>query len=250
MNLHDFRSSLQACRDLAEVLEVSLTNVSILQSMNVGPDIRTAAIAGSVLLSVARFEEFIKSRADHYLKSFSKASPPITRSSLDKKLQTQILVKNLTAAGRSKNHGVERTEDEILQELHNIAGKISSDTIWGDHAIETKSNPGPETVRDILSLLGISGAWTYIDTEFSSLWDTEKALEPSLKSIVHPKDELETILLWRNQCAHTGQSPTIGPAEIRNMILFLECLSSAIDKILSTHHSNRVSGLGSVPAPW
>lgn len=210
----------------------------------------TAAIAGSILLGVARFEEFIKSSADHYLSAFKHAVPPIQRSALNKKLQTQILTKNLMAATKSKSHGVTRTDDEILQDLSTIANKISSDAIWGDHAIDTKSNPGPETVKDILSLLGIPGPWDLIETEFLNIWASEQTLDPSLQNIPHPKSYLETVLLWRNQCAHTGQSPPIGPAEIWNMINFLECLSTAIDRVLKTHHFDSVNELGSVPAPW
>jgi hypothetical protein len=250
MNLSDFKKSLQTGRELAQLLELATSNLAQLRPLGIGPDIITATVSSSILVCIARFEEFLKTRAQHFLDSFDKASPPVTRSQLSPELQLQIVRKNVAAALRETVHGVKRPAADIIFDVSSVATLVSADTIWGDHAIDTHSNPSPETVTEILKVLGISNCWDAIGTRFAILWGAAIARDPTYKSIEKPKDELASLLLWRNQCAHSGSTPPIGPNEIWNMIEFLDCLASALDALLQDTYIQRVSSLGSVPASW
>jgi hypothetical protein len=98
--------------------------------------------------------------------------------------------------------------------------------------------------------LGIPSAWNQIELEFAPLWTAHLTIEPSHKAIPSANKELDSIMSWRNICAHTSQAPAIGARQIWETISFLEALSGAIDTVLKNAVSARISALNSTPADW
>ncbi|MGO4860025.1 HEPN domain-containing protein [Arthrobacter sp. 2MCAF14] len=250
MELAAFHGSLQAAKELGAVVQIGSMDVKKLKSFGLGVDILSAATSGAIVLCVARFEEFLKGAAERTLQMYARAQPPIARSQLDIELQVMIMRRNIAAAVQKTVHGVERRLVDIQHDVQDVARRITNDVIWGDHAIDTQSNPSPKTVADIFTLLGIPGCWNKIEQEFAPLWAAHLLLDPNHKSIPSANKELDSILSWRNICAHTSQAPPIGAREISETIAFLEALSLAIDSLLKNAVSDRISALNSTPAAW
>lgn len=250
MELGSFHSSLQAAKELGSIVAVAAVDIGKINSLGISVQILQAATSGAIVLCVARFEEFIKGAAERSLEMYSKASPPILRSQLDSDLQIKIIRKNVSAAVQGTIHGAARTPIEIRQSIHDVAQRITGDAIWGDHAIETHSNPNAETVAEIFKLLGVTPPWIKIQQAFDPLWAAHRQSEPGHKSVPSACKELDSILRWRNICAHSSQSPMIGPTEVFETIAFFESLSSAIDSVLQQEITARIQGLNSTPAAW
>lgn len=250
MDLAAFHRSLQAAKELGAVVEIASMDIRKLKSFGLSVDILSAATSGAIVLCVARFEEYLKGAAERALQMYSRATPPVQRSQLDIELQVMIMRRNISAAVQKTLHGNERRLSDIKRDVQDVARRITNDVIWGDHAIDTQSNPGSKTVSDILGLLGVKQCWQKLEQEFATLWAAHLVLEPNHKSVPSPSSELDSILSWRNICAHTSQAPPIGYREISETIAFLEALSTSIDNLLEKTVGAHISDLKSVPAPW
>ena len=115
---------------------------------------------------------------------YASATPAVVRSPAVRRSDSSTIVRtNLMAASREKVHGTRRTTPERLRGLTQVAQRVVADEVWGADAIDTASNPGPETVREILSLLGVGSPWKVIETQFASRWLKRQAVTPGLKSV-------------------------------------------------------------------
>lgn len=250
MELGAFHASLRAARELGLLVDLGARDIRDLTKIGLSVDVLAAAKSGAIVLSVARFEEFLRSVAERTLQMYSRAQPPVVRSQLDIELQLTIMRRNIAAATRAAVHGVDRDSDEIRRDVHDVAQRIAQDQIWGDHAIDTHSNPNSKTVKEVFSLLGIPGAWAKIEAAFAPLWTAHQQVESGHKAIPSAAKELESILLWRNQCAHTSQTPLVGAHEIAETIAYFEALSTAMEDVLRTAVVSRIASLQSTPAAW
>jgi len=246
----DYVDSLDELKPLLDLITKGSLNRQSLVKAGFDPDLLSPAIAGSVVLLVSRFERFLKDIANGALSHFGKAAPAISRSQLPHGLQVQIISKNIGAAVQRTRYGQTRTAVDRISSVDRIANRIVADDIWGDDAIDTYSNPNSETVRSILSLLGVAKPWEAVETEFATVWTAQRGLDNSLKSIPSASAELESVLVWRNTAAHTGRGLLIGPHEVKETLAFLECLGLAIDEALKNSVEAQIVGLKAKPGAW
>lgn len=250
MDLAEFHTSLQAPQALGNTLSIASTDPRDLMKLGIGPEIIEAARAGAVVLSIARFENYIKDIAGHFLDAYSRATPAITLSQLDVDLQLKLIKRNFSAASREKEYGAPIDKAVVIQSIQGHITRVVNDEVWAGEAIDTRSNPNAETVQEIFGLLGIPRAWESINQEFLPRWAQHQLNYPLHKSIPSPKNELTNIIGWRNICAHTGQSLQIGAREVEETLAYLTILSAALDKVLEDASNSSIRTLGSTPAPW
>lgn len=250
MPLLTLQTSLHAVGALGDLVHAATMDATGLKKLGIGPDIIAVGTSGAIVLCVARFEQFLKDIAEKSLSRYELANPAIKRSQLDVDLQLTILFHNIQAARRQRDHGVRRSDEDIRQSMEDVAARVEREAIWGDHAIDTQSNPGPETITQILKLLGVAEVWPTLEGEFTPRWQAAISVRPELKSIPRANDELRSVMGWRHIFAHTGGTLPIGSREIRETIAFIEVLAATIEAVLQRAADERIVSLGSVPAPW
>lgn len=250
MDLNDFIDSLRPVRELGTVAQIAAQDARILNRIGIGVDILPTATSGAIVLCVARFEDYLKGAAEKFLDMYKRAQPQILRSHLDADLQLAIIHKNISSATQKNRHGTARLPGEIKRNVEDVARKILADEIWGDDAISTQSNPGPETVKEILKLLGIANPWAALEADFSQRWAAHLGNDPTHKSIPSASNELGSILGWRNICAHSSGTLPIGAQQVYETIAFFEVLATSIDSILRDASITRITSLSSTPAQW
>jgi hypothetical protein len=250
MALQDFEQSLQDLSALIELVRIGTIDSKKLRSIGVDVALIPAATSGVIVLVVGRFEEFLKEEAERALAQYSKANPPVSRSQLSLELQLAIVRANLTGATRELVHGQRRPVSDRIRDLQAIASRVVNDEIWGNDAIDTASNPGPETVKSILKLLGLENPWDKIEANFIPNWISRQGKTPGLKAIPSAKAELESVLGWRNTVAHSRSTLPIGPSELDTCIAFLRELAKSIDEVVRDITDQIVMAASSIPGNW
>ena len=250
MPLQSFDSDMAAVQPLVDLVRLGTVNQKSLHSIGLSANIISSAAAGCVVLMVGRFEQFLKNIGNKGLDQYGLATPPVPRSALPVGVQVSILTANLQAAARKTRYGAPRTELTRIQDLDDVANKIANNEVWGDHAIDTHSNPNTQTVKDVLGVVGIPQPWVAIESSFAQSWATALAGNASLKNIPHAGNELESILTWRNTIAHTNGAPNVGFAELNNASFFFRALASSIDEVASDHVHGIINSPGSTPSAW
>lgn len=251
MPLAAFELGVSGLDPLVSVVRLGSASPLKLTSAGIDLGIIETASGSTIVLLVARFEQFLKDIGLKALDRFALATPPVRRTDLDTKIQLTILSRNVNAALQKSRHGTARAETQRLADLQSVASNILKDEIWGGHAIETHSNPGTETVRELLSLLSISNPWVKLEEKFRGGWSATRLANPKLKAIPSAAAELTNIIGWRNIVAHTNSIPAgLRATELDDSQAFLLDLARAIDSVVSSHVARSIRGLKSRPATW
>ncbi|WP_354395772.1 HEPN domain-containing protein [Streptomyces atratus] len=207
-------------------------------------------LAGAVVLLCARFEDFIKEVIAYALERHTLCDPMITLWDLPESLQVHLISRNLNAALQGTRHGVLRTPAQRINEGVTAAQHVVDGNIRAEHAIETGGNPGPETVADLMKLVGVERPWKTITNVFQSSYVAPTS--PTLNGITVGKleERLRQLVNLRNIVAHSGSSIPASSADIRFDIDFLRQLSTAIYDVLRNQVIEYSNSLGRKPAPW
>ena len=119
--------------------------------------------------------------------------------------------------------------EDLVKRLGARAASGLTELAWEPFA-ETKGNPGPDVVRDILTGLDVQEGWSLIQQEAHLLTN----------GVVNLKTWLEAFIDLRNECAHTGASsnaPTT--SEIREHAfrfgLTAHCIVRILEKKLKSY---------------
>lgn len=250
MPLNAFISDVLALEPLVQLVRLGSMNQKTLRDAGLDVGLLNPASAGCVVLMVGRFEQFLKDIGNKALDQYGSAVPPVLRSSLPTDLQIKILSNNFNAAAQAKRYGSARPSVTRVKEVDQVANKIANNEVWGDHAIETFSNPNSDTVKSIMLLLGLSAPWTVLESNFAPRWALQQAQNTYFKSVPNAQNELDNILGWRNAIAHTNSLPNVGAKELEETAAFLDCLAQAIDESLRTHIATSIADRGSTPPAW
>jgi len=245
----DYVDSLNEVRPLIELIDKASLNSNVLTANGFDAALLGPATAGAIVLLVGRFEQFLKDVGSAALDHYARAVPVVLRSQLPLKLQLRILTGNLTAAASKSRHGVSRVDRDRIRAIDQAANKAVNDRIWADDVIDTYSNPSPDTVKEILELLGLSDPWSLLEAEFQALWVPAQARQ-GLKNVPSAHSELKSILVWRNAVAHSNSGLPIGAQQLIETATYLECLGLAIDEVLQSHTNAAIARLGSAPGAW
>lgn len=206
--------------------------------------------AGAVVLLCARFEEFLKDVIAYALERHGEADPALTLWNLPEPLQVLLLSKNMTAAlqakrfGRSRSHA-ERIHDGLAMAQDIIAGRINAGL-----AIETGGNPGPDTVSELMKLVGVERPWFQIEKHFEV--DYAPPSDPMLTGIALGglQERLGALIGLRNEVAHSGTQISSSPAEIKFNVHFARHLANAIYDVLKEHVEDYARSIGCTPGVW
>ncbi|MGW2058095.1 HEPN domain-containing protein [Streptomyces sp. NPDC001840] len=215
------------------------------QRPNPGP-----ILAGAVVLLCARFEEFVKDVVTYALEQHQEASPNLLLWDLPEQLQVLLISKNMTAALQAKRFGRSRNPSDRLRDGLAAAQDIVQGQINAGKAIETGGNPGPDTVADLMKLVGVVKPWAEIAKSFDASY--EDPVNPELAGIAvgDLQERLRELVGLRNVVAHSGARIPSSPAEIRFDVHFTRHLAFAIYHVLKEHVDAYVRSVGRIPGVW
>ncbi|MBE4739811.1 HEPN domain-containing protein [Streptomyces caniscabiei] len=207
-------------------------------------------LSGAVVLLCARFEEFIKSAITYALEQHSHAVPSLQLPDLPEELQVHIVHQSMNAALQRTRFGVARTPNDRLSGGLAMARRFLAGDIWADHAIDTGGNPGPETVKNLMKLVGIRDPWGVLQGKCRSGYKQPSIPGMTIMQVGDPKDRLENIMAIRNEVAHSGAHISASSAEIRYDVDFVGQLSGWIYDVLQKHVEDFARTKGRTPAVW
>ncbi|MET8688898.1 HEPN domain-containing protein [Streptomyces sp. NPDC004732] len=207
-------------------------------------------LAGAVVLLCARFEEFIKDVVTYALERHGDATPTLILSDLPEQLQILLISKNMTAALQAKRFGRSRTSTDRISDGLSAARDVIAGKINAEHAIETGGNPGPDTVTELMKLVGVERPWSQISTHFDAHYSPPVRPELSGIAVGNLQERLRELVNLRNIVAHSGASIPRSPAEIRFDVHFTRHLAEAIYLALKENVENYARSAGRVPGVW
>jgi len=181
--------------------------------------ITNAVSCATVVLMSGYFENYLKSVVREYIEAVNSLNRPLTDIPLNMQLKhysggAEALI---WASKKDKQLKSTTISLDLTQRLASLCQPTGYALAWEAFA-NTKSNPGTETVRAILSGLEIDKAWN----EINDLQKQHGRLDTFL----------ETFIEKRNVCAHTGRHHT--PPSGADLIDYVEkfrSLAACIDML-------------------
>lgn len=207
-------------------------------------------LAGAVVLLCARFEEFIKDVVAYALEQHGNATPAVLLWDLPEQLQIHLLSKNVTSALQQKRFGRTRENNQRINDGRTAAQGIVDGKINAEYAIETGGNPGPDTVSDLMKLVGIDKPWNQISVKFTANYTAPTSPTLSGMALGDLQDRLRELVKLRNVVAHSGARIPSSPAEIRFDVHFMRTLADSIYEILKNHVEDFARSSNRTPAVW
>ncbi|MFK4065282.1 HEPN domain-containing protein [Streptomyces sp. NPDC029674] len=207
-------------------------------------------LAGAVVLLCARFEEFIKDVVAYALERHGDATPRLMLWDLPEQLQVLLISKNMNAALQAKRFGKTRDSADRISEGVSAAKGIVAGAINADHAIETGGNPGPDTVSELMKLVGVEKPWPQISKYFEVHYMAPSNPGLSGMALGNLQERLRELVNLRNVVAHSGARIPASPAEIRFNVHFARYLADAIYQVLKDFVETYAQSVGRVPGLW
>jgi hypothetical protein len=171
-------------------------------------------------------ESFLKQLADSCIGAICALNRPF--SSLPDKIRYShyefggaVLSQRAKDDRANRPSRVQATVDDIASRLDSVSG-TPYDLVWEAFA-ETHANPNSETIKIYLKRFGVEKPWEKITNEVG----------PRPLGL---QGELDSFLLLRHECAHTGTASIVPtPSEIRGFCDMLGLIGDAIVKVLGSH---------------
>ncbi|QIB44576.1 HEPN domain-containing protein [Streptomyces aureoverticillatus] len=207
-------------------------------------------LAGAVVLLCARFEEFIKDVVTYALEQHGNATPALLLWDLPEQLQVFLLSRNVTAALQSKRFGRTRDPAQRINDGLAAARGIVEGRVNAEFAIETGGNPGPDTVSELMKLVGVDKPWQRVSENFGSNYIAPSVPTLSGIAVGNIQERLRELINLRNVIAHSGARIPSSPAEIRFDVHFTRQLANSIYEVLKTHVEDFARSIGRTPAIW
>ncbi|WP_369224161.1 HEPN domain-containing protein [Streptomyces sp. R39] len=207
-------------------------------------------LAGAVVLLCARFEEFVKDVVTYALEKHGEATPEFTLWDLPERLQLLLITKNMNAALQAKRFGKLRDQMDRINEGKVAAQGIATGKISAGQAIETGGNPGPDTVAELMKLVGVEKPWMQISKYFDAHYAEPTRVELSGIALGDLQERLGELVGLRNIVAHSGARIPSSPTDIRFNVHFTRHLADAIYQVLKDRVEEDARSSGRVPGQW
>lgn len=223
-----FVGSLDRVRDITLEIDSSLSRA--LRDAAVLRRHETMQCASTVILS-GYFESFLGLMAEAFIRALCMKNIPFNRLPL--KIRTAHFSEGaevLAKCARQEAKTVRRdpanrdlTDSEgIVRRMASVVSGGAYELIWEAFA-ETRTNLGPDALREFLSRFDVDGAW-------SKLAGHTRLSEASMETL------LRSFLSIRNECAHSGTATTIPtPSDIRGYCDLLQTIAEGITTLLEAH---------------
>jgi hypothetical protein len=182
---------------------------------------------GAAVLMVAAFEGYLNSGIAEMLRPLL-GPPPRQLSTLPQSIQAAAIFESLELALYGSRHGKPGKRIDRLPDIVTAATKVAAGHIDPAALSQTKSNPGPETVKRLLKNAGIANPFTHIRSRFDTKW-----AQPEAASFL--EDKLEEIVQRRHRVAHSANALAIGRSDLITARRFLELLAETIDEDFQLH---------------
>lgn len=218
----DFHASLTLAKELAAA-ETKLPDPPSGPTEQLALGLR----GGAAILAVAAFETFLRDLFVEHLSPLTRQPPVIVFEKLPDKVRLQSVFGSLDSAMRGRR-GSKGDRIDRLGEVVRAARLVGAEVIAPEAFCDTRANPGPETVKQMFSNLGLVDVFLKVSGQFESLWG-----RPEASSFI--SDKLEEIVLRRNAVAHTVDVRRITREQLQEAFMFLEVLSAVLDALLEQH---------------
>jgi hypothetical protein len=180
--------------------------------------------SAAVMLLSGYIESFLRDAAENFFEELGDTALFYTDLSPDMQLAhylngAQTLAQIVDREKRDKPLSLTETVSAVKALIYPISNN-SPKLFWKAFA-QTRSNPGPEVIKDFLRNFDIKDPLTHLGTK-------------SGYSANHIESQLRTLIKLRNECAHTGSLKSVpSPGTIRDYINFLRKICYGIAKLLT-----------------
>ena len=180
--------------------------------------------SAAVMLLSGYIESFLRDAAENFFEELSDTALNYSNLSWEMKLAhyldgAKMLGQIVDCERRAKSLYLPETLSAIKALLYPTSNN-SPKLFWKAFA-QTRSNPGPEVIKDFLRKFDIKDPLANLGTK-------------SGYSANHIESQLRTLIELRNECAHTGSIKGVpSPMTIRDYIHFLRKVCYGIAKLLT-----------------
>lgn len=197
-----------------------------------------ALIESASILPVAFFEDFLRTNIEQFIDTLNNTEPRVEWEKLPLNLRkAHVFDTPLAYRKKPEDGNDERYQEQILQELKTVLGKILSPIenpsgyiIASESLTDTNSNPNSDTVQNMYSKIGINNIFNDAIVK-----EEMKAVNAIYDQSDRIKTKLNEVVQIRHGVAHgRGVHSLTGPQLIDN-ISFLKTLSVSIEKCIYSH---------------
>lgn len=206
---------------LLDVIEKVAQTLSTPESLKPSQLPVTNAIScASVVLLSGYFESYLKDTVQEYIREINLLGKPISIIPYDMKAKHYAGGADalILASKKDKNLKATSISEDLTRRLASLQNSTGYELAWESFA-NTKSNPGTETVRAILTGLEVDKTW------------------PEINNLILQHGRLDTFLSsfieMRNVCAHTGRHHTPpSAADLSDYVERFRALAECIDMLI------------------
>jgi len=222
--LSEFHDSLQMVEALIK-LEQKYKNPPRKEEQKIVEALR----GGTIVLMVASFEYFLRQLFAEHLSVLSAQSVSVKFHLLPDKMQVCSVFNTLDYA--MKGAPFPSFPDKKIDRLTNIdiaCRSVAAKTINPSAFTYSAGNPGPGTVNEMFSNVGLSNILTELKPQFDSKWK-----KPTAHTFV--RDTLQALIDRRHTVAHTATVLNVSRSDIKAYKKFITTLASILDMKLERH---------------
>jgi hypothetical protein len=224
-------ASSQALREFQDSLEMVEALIKLEQQYKNPPrreeqKIVEALRGGTVVLMVASFEYFLRQLFSERLSILSTQPSPVKFHLLPDKMQVCSVFNTLDYAMKGTPFvSPPSLKKDRLVNIDAACRAVVAKTINPSAFTDSASNPGPATVKEMFSNVGLSDILTQIKPQFDSKWR-----KPTAHTFV--RDTLQGLINCRHTVAHTATVLNVSRSDIKVYKKFITILASILDTAL------------------
>lgn len=191
----------------------------------------------ATVLTVASFEAFLRSCFEEQLDRIVQAGIPMSSYSDDLHAGAIFASLELAMKGDHSTRGTDR-RDRVPAVL--AAAKAVSAGAFNPRALSsTESNPDSECVKRMFKSVGRKDIFRSTQSEFEQQWKMQV-------SGTFCSDKLNSLIVSRNQVAHSAQSAHLARNDLVENIRFIETLAVVLCAALSSHVADLIAEASNV----
>jgi len=183
---------------------------------------------GAAVLMVAALELFLKNRLIECVEKLDGDLASVPFDQLPEPIRVKGAVLSLERAIHGPRYGGPKGDvarhPDVVAAAKRVAAQRLDPAAFGD----TKSNPGPDTVREMFKNVGLPDIFALIRPEFDATWKKPEATE-------FLADKLDEIVKRRHRVAHSADALSVSRHDLTEANRFLVALVQALDSKLELH---------------
>lgn len=182
---------------------------------------------GAAVLIVAAWENFLKQLVEEKLTYLTIQPKKVSFGKLPIRMQTHCVFQTLESAMKGPRFQKSNKIDRIPN-IERACNRVISRTVNPEAFSETRSNPNPETVKEMFQNIGINNMFRDIKANFEMKW---KQSVPD----TFIEDKLIEILNRRHAVAHEADALKISREDLKDYVKFMKIVAPLFEKHLRQH---------------